>query len=157
MFIYRVWNKENNKSFIGYTTRLQIGAVISSLYGSRKGRNASHISKVLGFEGKEKFGIEELTEMPDESSAVDIDTKLREYILDFNSYYPDGYNLKVGKDEGFRFSDNQRERLNEIQNRREVNLKKNATRKRNQAKKMADEARGSPSLTPEQIQFPTLV
>jgi len=133
MIIYRVWNKETKESFIGFTSKLQEGAILTSLYCNRKSRTCRFISSQMGIHGKEKFDVQTLLSLPDSTPPDEIDLNLQIYIGKYHSYYPGGYNLKKGLTEGFRFTDTQLERHAINHNKPEVKAKKVDSRRKRRA------------------------
>jgi hypothetical protein len=105
--IYKITNTVNNKIYIGQTVSHMLNHGKYRRYGSQK-RLDSHFSEAIKFNkdkecrylnnsirkyGNDKF-IVELLDTCDMESGDDVEDK---YIIKYNSLFPNGYNLKLGK------------------------------------------------------------
>lgn len=93
MVIYKITNKINNKCYIGQTIQKSVN--------NRWSRHKSDYRKKVNhplYDSMNKYGIENFSfEIIYTANSIEELNKLEEqYIKDFNSLVPNGYNLKMG-------------------------------------------------------------
>ena len=90
MLIYKITNKINGKSYIGQTTK------DAQIRWKQHCKCASHchaLSSAIKKYGKDNFTIEEICIASD---LEDLNKKESNYIIEFNTLAPNGYNLTSG-------------------------------------------------------------
>ena len=109
MIIYKITNKINGKLYIGQTTR-----TIERRFRDHCTSSKSAISLAISKYGKENFSIEVIYEA---SSLEELNIKEIEFIKQFNSISPNGYNLREGGDNSS-FGEETRKRMSESAKRK---------------------------------------
>lgn len=109
MIIYKITNKINGKLYIGQTTR-----TIERRFRDHCTSSKSAISLAISKYGKENFNIEVIYEA---SSLEELNIKEIEFIKQFNSISPNGYNLREGGDNSS-FGEETRKRMSESAKRK---------------------------------------
>lgn len=90
--IYRIWNKETNKSYIGKT-----GWVKTRITSHFRCATDSYISRAIKQHGARKFDWEVVCSCDTED---DLNAQEVYYIKHLNTLAPDGYNLRAGGEGG---------------------------------------------------------
>ena len=108
MIIYKITNKINGKIYIGQTTRDLNERWNNHCFYKHKKKSA--INEAIKVYGKENFFIEELAKA---ISYEELDKLEIDYIKNMNSLAPNGYNLKTGGSNGYRYTAESRQRMRE--------------------------------------------
>jgi group I intron endonuclease len=104
--IYLITNKQTNKQYVGQTLSHRknhnkyrpfgyIGRFkdhISEALCNTKKKQCTYLNNAIRLYGKDEFTVELITVCPKE----DLDTYEEKYIQEYNSLYPNGYNLTTG-------------------------------------------------------------
>ena len=100
--IYKITNKINNKIYIGQTIHTLLYRWNNHIRASNRGSNI-YFHKTIRKYGKENFIVEEIdqAESKNELNLLEI-----QYIKQYNSLAPNGYNTSTGGEGGNNFSNN---------------------------------------------------
>ena len=88
-YIYRIYNKENGKSYIGKTMQMPFERIKRHFRGKGSGSMSSDLKSM----GKKAFGWEILAKGIPEDDLCDLETY---YIKKFKALNPYGYNYSLG-------------------------------------------------------------
>lgn len=109
MFIYRIKNKENNKIYIGQTTR-SIEERWSGHCSSASKETNNLFHNAINKYGKDSFEVEELAKADNQQQLDELE---KFYIQSNNSLHPNGYNLKTGGSNGVIYSDKSKNKMSQ--------------------------------------------
>ncbi len=100
--IYKITNKINNKIYIGQTIHTLLYRWNNHIRASNRGSNI-YFHKAIRKYGKDSFNIEKLA---DAFSKEELNSLEIQYIKQYNSLAPNGYNTSTGGEGGNNFSNN---------------------------------------------------
>lgn len=107
--IYQVTNLLNNKIYIGQTTNLN-KRIISHIDSAKRMKDNSYFHKAIRKYGKENFDWSVICKC---YSKEEMNEKENQYIIEKNTFSPNGYNLTLGGEGsiGYKFTNEQIENL----------------------------------------------
>lgn len=108
MFIYKITNKINNKTYIGLTTLKNPHKRINRHFNKFKHRYESVIWNATQKYGRNNFTVEIIEEC---TSLKELNKKEIYYIKKYNTIRPNGYNIKNGGEGGGSLDDSTKKKI----------------------------------------------